>query len=156
MKLLPAALLTLLSAASSILPSVAAEKESASGVGVARKLVAKSVKGADCDDDQWWDDPRCFTFWVEQEKKKFQALYFARGTFCISDKNDDGEISGEDEVAALRFSLGVQDENIMIPYTVEGIAEWVTPRFLTANDEQVTAMNEALGGLVAITAGCRA
>lgn len=42
MKLLPAALLTLLSATSSILPfpSVAAEKESASGV--ARKLSAKA------------------------------------------------------------------------------------------------------------------
>jgi len=45
MKLLPAALLTLLSAASSILPSAAAEKESISGV--ARKLTAKADKAVD-------------------------------------------------------------------------------------------------------------
>jgi hypothetical protein len=56
MKLLPAALLTLLSAASSILPSVAAETEKESASGVARKLTGKTYKDgyADKMDDNWY------------------------------------------------------------------------------------------------------
>ena len=124
MKVIPAALLTLLSAASSILPSAAAEKESISGV--ARKLSGKAEKG----DELGGTDPH--RRMIGDLNNGLRAYAVARALFNIIDEDGSGSIDETESVKAaglfgdelVNFAFG---DNLCAPenYTVNDMAGFI-------------------------------
>ena len=89
MKLLPAALLSLLSAASSILPSAAVNESSS---GVARKLSSKAEKSGDDDDKVSRRD---------RIARGLELYGVARKAVILFDDDDNGVVNDEERMALL-------------------------------------------------------
>ena len=147
MKLLPAALLTLLSAASSILPSAAAEKESASGT---RKLSAKFDKTVDKSGSL--RDPTDDFF------RNVMLEEIAQGIFVEFDKDRDGSWSDEEQTLAMFVLPSGFSDAFAAAEAPPEVGELDTFFLLFAatlvffqnvsNNDLEKAMNGALSGLV--------